>query len=50
MVQTGWAGESAEIDNDIIEVVSVSSDSDVVRFLLPDSLAPVDVLSDTGCM
>ena len=41
----------AEVDNDVIEAVGVSSDSDVVPcFLSPDSLAPADLLTDGGYM
>ena len=43
--------ENDECDNDVIEVVSVLSDSDVVPcFSSLDSLAPVDLLTDSGCM
>ena len=43
--------ENAEVDNDVIVVVSVSSDSDVAPcFSSPDSLAPFDLLTGTGCM
>ena len=40
-----------EFDNDVIEPVSDSSDSDVILCLpTPDSLAPGDLLTHSGCM
>ena len=45
-----WKNQNGEVDIDFIEVISVSSGSDVVPcFLSPDSLAPFDLLTDTGC-
>ena len=42
--------QSAEVDNDVIEIASVSLDSDVVLCCpSTDSLAPFGLLTDTGC-